>query len=74
MQIKNVIGLFGFRFSPCLSRDSEIPLRSESLRPIGELNVNQKGNKDVDNAILPHYNDEKMPAAICIFTANHLIS
>ena len=67
MQIKNAIGLFGFRFSPCLSRDSEIP-------PTGELNVNQKGNKDVDNAILPHYNDEKMPAAICIFTANHLIS
>ena len=33
------VGLFSFRFSACLSRDSEIPLRSESLRPTGELNT-----------------------------------
>ena len=34
----------------------------------------QKGNKDIDNAISPHYNDKKVPPTICIFIFSHLIS
>ncbi len=59
-------------FKDCVLIRCRTDLMIANFFPKG--NVNQKGNKDVDNIIPRHYNDGQMLIVIGIFIANDLIS